>query len=163
VELEQFLTEHPRNFYVEHVLSAWHYAQGQVAESERYRELSLAHAPVVLVQKYQREDGAPAANLLVRRFGFELNRLVRDDSEDTIRLEYVLLTTDGADCIHFPVYGTVYRRVKPGEPVGLDADYPRIGFFKPTSRYAELPDATVTRRGPSSILVRKPCQPGAKI
>lgn len=140
-ELEGYTRLPAVRFYAEHVLAAWHKLHGDEARFRELQQQALAHAPVVLVQRYQTAIGAPLAGALVRRFNIECSRMQRGVQEAGLRLEFVALTTDEEGAIRVPVFDTVYRRVSNTNPAGLHASYERLGYFWRASRYAELPVA----------------------
>lgn len=144
-ELRQMLRLRPRLFYAQHVLAAWHLAQGEEGAARELRRQAEAAAPVVLVQGFETARGGPLVGARIPLLTVENNRMQHSVLDTSLRLEYVGLVTDEAGRVRLPVYDTLYRLVNDSHPPGYRASYKPFGWFYKEERIAELPVATVER------------------
>jgi beta-lactamase regulating signal transducer with metallopeptidase domain/ankyrin repeat protein len=139
-ELEAVLSEWPGFFYPEFLLGMWHRDYGDKAVGKEFIKKAYEHAPVILVQKYQDENGEPLSGLRIQTYDIECNK-VRKRSLSQCNLKFRDLVTDENGCIYVPVYDTVYRIYSTSFPSGYNIAYPTLGFFKAKSKVALMPTA----------------------
>ncbi len=141
VELEGMVWEMPEFFYGEFLLAMWHREHGDAGESERLLKASYEHAPVILVQKYQYEDGEPIEGARIQDFEIECNRVKKGGLDPSLGLRFRDLATDDDGCIYVPVYDTVYRRYSASLPKGYNIAYPTLGWFSSRGKVGLMPVA----------------------
>ena len=141
-ELESILRQHPNLFYAEYALGLWHQLHGASSDAERYFTLAYRHAPVVLVQTYQFEDGRPLASTPVGAIDIECNRVENGSLDPHLHLLFPAPTTDERGRVYLPVYDTVYRVSSMTYPTGYNLTTATLGWFE-SSKLGLLPPATV--------------------
>ena len=129
-KLEEMLRQRPDVFYVEYTLGLWHKLHGKPEDAERYFALAYRHAPVVLVQQYQLEDGKPLANTPVGTVEIECNRVKNNSLDPSLKLLFASQLTDERGRIYLPVYDTVYRVSSISYPEGYSLQTPQMGWFE---------------------------------
>ena len=139
-ELESVLAERPEFFYAEFLLGMWHRDYGDKQVGTELIKKAYEHAPVILVQKYQDEDGQPIAGLEIQNYHIECNK-VKKGSLSQFDLKFRDLITDDDGCVYVPVYDTVYRTNGKTLPSDYNIAYPTLGFFKTRSKVALMPIA----------------------
>ena len=145
-ELESILRQQPGLFYAEYALGLWHKLHGQGADAEPFFAVAYRHAPVVLVQTYQHEDGTPLANAAVGSVEIECNRVRNGSLDPSLHLLFGAQVTDERGRIYLPVYDTVYRVTAISHPAGYSMDVPALGWFE-SGKAGLLPAAVVRPKG----------------
>jgi hypothetical protein len=141
-ELGSILRQHPDLFYAEYALGLWHQLHGESSDADRYFKLAYRHAPVVLVQTYQFDDGRPLANTPVGMIDIECNRVENGNLDPHLHLFFPAQTTDDRGRVYLPVYDTVYRVSSMTYPGGYNLTTATLGWFE-SSKLGLLPPATV--------------------
>lgn len=139
-ELESVLLERPSFFYPEFLLGMWHRDYGDKQVGRELIKKAYEHAPVILVQKYQDENGEPITGLEIQTYNVECNK-VKKGSLSQFDLKFRDLIADDDGCIYVPVYDTVYRRSATSLPSDYNIAYPTLGWFKAKSKVALMPIA----------------------
>jgi hypothetical protein len=140
--LEEILRQRPDFFYAEYALGLWHRLHGKPEDADHYFALAYRHAPVVLVQQYQREDGTPLANTALGHVEIECNRVRNGSLDPSLKLLFANGVTDERGRVYLPVYDTVYRVTSNGHPAGYSLAIPRMGWFE-SRKVGLLPVAVV--------------------
>jgi hypothetical protein len=143
-ELEKVLQDAPDCFYAEHLLGLWRQMNGEQAAAEVHYASALASAPVVLVQRFELDDGRPLAGAEAPELEIECNRVEGSALDPSLKLTFFKLTTDSEGCVRLPVYKTVYRLTAAASPPGFETHWPATGWFQSRGRTGLLPTATVT-------------------
>jgi hypothetical protein len=145
--LEELMQPRLHFFYAEHLLGLWNEMNDRKDRARELYQQALEHAPIILVQRYEHEDGRPHAGALVHHLGIECNRVENNGLDPRLVLDFYNLTTDSDGCVRLPVYDTVYRLSSASIDIGgLEASYPTLGWFKAQTRVALLPPAKVARK-----------------
>jgi beta-lactamase regulating signal transducer with metallopeptidase domain len=146
--LQAILSRRPNFFYAEFLLAQWLRDAGDAAAATKLLDAAYAHAPAVIVQRYERPDGTPLANTAISSFSLECNRVQNGSLDPSLHLLYTHLRTDAAGCIYLPAYQTVFRTDRMASPSGYDVAWPRLGWFETRQKVGLLPAATATpKRG----------------
>lgn len=145
-ELESILQQHPDFFYAEYALALWHRVHGSAEDADQYLALAYRHAPIVLVQTYQHEDGTPLANTAVGSIEIECNRVRNGSLDPSLHLFFPKQVTDDRGRIYLPVYDTVYRISSISHPDGYILYLPPMGWFE-SDDVGLLPAAVVRTAG----------------
>ena len=143
MQLEGLLARHPGLFHAESMLALWHRRRGDATAAADHAARAERLAPVVLVQRFEREDGTPLVGGRVQSMQVECNRVVGGSLDPSLKLTFFDLTTDNEGSVRLPVYKTVYRLYSVGHPAGYDLDLPRLGWFEARGKVGLLPVATV--------------------
>jgi hypothetical protein len=143
LKLEALLANRPGLFHAESMLALWHRRRGDTAAAADHAERAERLAPVVLVQRFDREDGTPLVGGRIQSMQVECNRVVNGSLDPSLKLTFFDLTTDDEGSVRLPVYRTVYRLSSIAHPAGYDLDLPRLGWFESRGKVGLLPDATV--------------------
>lgn len=138
-------------FYAEFLLAKWHQINDDPDEASRWMAQSLAHAPVVLVRKYELMDGRPLANAPVGSLGVEYRVKTPTQTNTSLELDYVHLTTDEKGQVYLPGYDTRIRCNSIQWPRGYEIETGRHGYLALHASYNRLPTIYVWPQG-----VRRP-------
>ena len=140
---------HP--FYADFLLAQWYGVNQDPNQASQWMAQALAHAPVVLVRKYELMDGRPLANTPVGRLGIEYRMSTPTQSNTYLTLEYVHLTTDDKGQVYLPGLDTKIRCSGVEWPKGFEIETGRHGYLALHARYNRLPTIYAWPKG-----VRKP-------
>ncbi len=140
-ELEAVLSENPEFFYCEFLLGMWHRDHGDKEIGKELIKKACEHAPVILVQKYQDENGEAIAGLEIQNYNIECNRVKKGYLNPDLVVKFRDLVTDEDGCVYVPVYDTVYRLTSASLPEGYNISYPKLGWFKSKSKVGLMPVA----------------------
>ncbi|MBN1362107.1 MAG: M56 family metallopeptidase [Sedimentisphaerales bacterium] len=138
-------------FYTEFLLAKWYEINDDPNEAARWMAQSLAHAPVVLVRKYELTDGQPLAYTLVGHLGVEYRVKTPTQTNTSLELDYVHLTTDEKGQVYLPGYDTRIRCNGTQWPQGYEIETGRHGYLALHARYNRLPTIYAWPKG-----VRRP-------
>ncbi|HZZ44803.1 MAG TPA: hypothetical protein VFE58_17835 [Tepidisphaeraceae bacterium] len=142
-ELESIVKKRPKLFYGEYALARWYAVRGDAAKAHQWMNQAYADAPVIFVQRYVDAAGKPMVGVSVRTFAIECNRVKKNSLDPSLELTYWDLTTDRKGCIYLPAYETVCRLKSMASPEGLEANYPKLGWFEVRGKVGVLPVAVV--------------------
>ncbi|MCF7973529.1 MAG: M56 family metallopeptidase [Phycisphaerae bacterium] len=140
---------HP--FYADFLLAQWYGVNQDPNESSQWMTQALAHAPVVLVRRYELMDGRPLANTPVGRLGVEYRMSTPTQSNTYLTLEYINLTTDEKGQVYLPGLDTKIRCNGVESPKGYEIETGRHGYLSLHAQYNRLPTIYAWPKG-----VRKP-------
>ena len=138
-------------FYAEWLLAKWYEVNEDANEAAKWMAQALAHAPVVLVRKYELMDGRPLANTPVGRLGVEYRMDTPTQINTSLTLKYVNLVTDEKGQVYLPGLDTKIRCNSVEWPKGFEIETGRHGYLKLHARYNLLPTIYAWPKG-----VRKP-------
>ncbi|MEZ6088017.1 MAG: hypothetical protein R3C05_08335 [Pirellulaceae bacterium] len=141
-ELEEIVKRKPGFFYPQHLLATWHRRNGDPEMARKLFASAFENAPVILSQRYQNGEDAPIEGLTIPEFSIECNRVQNRSIDQSLRLQFIDLTTDSNGEIKVPVYETVYRLSSRSIPQGYSTEMPRLGFFEAESRVGQIPPVT---------------------
>ncbi|MCP4450847.1 MAG: hypothetical protein GY809_05255, partial [Planctomycetes bacterium] len=138
-------------FYAEFLLAQWYGINEDPNQASQWMAQALAHAPVVLVRKYELMDGRPLANTPVGRLGVEYRSSTPAQNNMSLVLEYVHLTTDDKGQVYLPGLDTKIRCNSVEWPKGYEIETGRHGYLALHAKYNRLPTIYAWPKG-----VRKP-------
>jgi Zn-dependent protease with chaperone function len=142
-------TAHP--FYAEFLLAKWHEVNQDPNQAAKCMAQALAHAPVVLVRRYELMDGRPLANTPVGTLGVEYRLDTPNQSNTSLVLKYVHLTTDDKGQVYLPGLDTKIRCNSEEYPKGYEIETGRHGYLALHAKYNRLPTIYAWPKG-----VRRP-------
>lgn len=145
-ELQTLLQQQPDFFYPQYLLGTWYCRNGDVPRGQLLKSTALAHAPIVLTQRYRTGNGKPLSNIKIDTMAIECNRVKNHSLNPELHLEFVDLTTDSQGEVALPVYDTVFRLASRSFPEGYDTEMRSLGWFRSTSRVGVLPEVTAWKR-----------------
>lgn len=143
--VQRAAAEHPAMFYPKMLLALISQHNGDDAAAQRLFAEAFAAAPAAVRLQYVDESHQPIAGLELGVIEIVCAQMQDNNIDETCRLVYPWLVTDGDGWVYLPVYDSVYRVAELPQTSGRRIEYRMPGWFEFPGRVGTLPTAVVRR------------------
>lgn len=107
-------------FYPAYLLAAWHLANKDIAEHDRWIRVAFDRVGGAIAQRLVDADGQPVAGYALPPVAIGYDRVTDGEIDTTLVLIYPRPTSEANGFVYLPTYRSVYRLADPSLPLGVD-------------------------------------------
>lgn len=128
--LERLAAEHPDVFYPHYLLATWHRVTGDAAKADELNEKAFALAPAAIKLRFVDPGDLAMEGLPVGAIEVSLDRVRDDRLDQTLKLVYPRLVTDGRGFVYLPTFRAAHRFSGLPEIEGYNVRYDLEGWYE---------------------------------